>query len=444
MSTALGLASVTAVLRDLLNNGLIDHDVTGSLGGNVNVTALPPDRIDASSATSQLNLFLYQVTPNAGWRNEGLPTRDSNGNRVSNPPLALDLHYLMTAYGADELHSEILLGYGMQLFHETPILTRDAIRRSLAPPSNVPAPGALPPALQALFASELAEQPEMIKVVPQALSTEEVSRLWAAFGTKYRPTAAYMASVVLIQSRQSTRAALPVRQRNIYVIPFRHPYIEDLRSEENAANTVAPGQPVLSGHHLLIRGRELRGDVTKVNLGGFELLPDSVDVQPSQIRVQIPAALKAGVQGVQVIHDIDMGTPPEPHSGVSSNLAAFVLRPAIVPPVQVLNLQDLGSGLRAANLDVTVSPAVGDNQSVVLFLNESVAVASPPPLPPVAYSFVAPPRSSSPPDEAITLRIPISGVRTGSYLVRVQVDGAESPLVADAGGQFIGPQVTLL
>ena len=45
MSNALAIGAVTAVLRDLLNNGLVDHDVTGSLGGNVTVSALPPDRI---------------------------------------------------------------------------------------------------------------------------------------------------------------------------------------------------------------------------------------------------------------------------------------------------------------------------------------------------------------------------------------------------------------
>jgi len=161
MSNALAIASVTAVLKDLLNNGLIDHKVDASVG-EVIVSTLPPDRIDAldSQKKSRLNLFMYQVTPNVGWRNVGLPARNGNGDRVRNPPLALDLHYLLSAYGAEELHAEILLGYGMQLFHETPVLTREAIRRSLAPPSPVTAGGDLPPAMAALFTSELADQVE--------------------------------------------------------------------------------------------------------------------------------------------------------------------------------------------------------------------------------------------------------------------------------------------
>ena len=46
MSTALAIASVTAVLKDLLNNGVIDHDLAAHVG-EVVVSALPPDRIDA-------------------------------------------------------------------------------------------------------------------------------------------------------------------------------------------------------------------------------------------------------------------------------------------------------------------------------------------------------------------------------------------------------------
>ncbi|MBS0181091.1 MAG: DUF4255 domain-containing protein [Nitrospira sp.] len=177
MGNALAIAAVTAVLKDLLNNGLIDHNVTGAVGSNVTVSALPPDRVFAPGVQegNQLNLFLYQVAPNVGWRNIGLPSRDEQGGRLTNPPLALDLHYLLTAYGAEDLHAEVLLGYAMQLLHETPVLTRQSIRTALQPS---PVNGAiLPPALQALSASELADQVEQIKIVATALNSEEMSKL---------------------------------------------------------------------------------------------------------------------------------------------------------------------------------------------------------------------------------------------------------------------------
>jgi hypothetical protein len=440
VSTALAIASVTAVLRDVLNNGLAANNVTGAIGASVTATALPPDRIDTTAAPppSQLNLFLYQVAPNAGWSNVNFPARDSNGNRISNPPLALDLFYLLTAYGADELHSEILLGYGMQFLHETPMLTRDAVRRSLAPQIGDP------PALQALSASELSEQVELIKLTPATLSTEEISKLWAAFGAKYRPTAAYRASVVLIESKQPTKPALPVRARNVYVVPFRHPTIEVIRSEENATNSQFPGQPILSGHHLIILGKQLRGDRTRVNIGGIVVEPPGGEVHDDSIRVLLPDQLRAGIQGLQVLQFIDMGTPPVPHSGISSNLAAFVLRPAITAPVSVSDLQDLGGGLRAATLGLTIDPAVGDTQRVVVLLNEFNPLASPPPSAPLAYGFVVPPRDvTSPPDETSFISVPITAVQTGTYLIRVQVDGAESPLESDAEGQYNAPLVTI-
>ena len=71
MSTALAIAGVTAVLRDLLNDGMVNHNVSGMLGSNVTVSVLAPDRVVPvnGAEASQINLFLYLVTPNPGWRN---------------------------------------------------------------------------------------------------------------------------------------------------------------------------------------------------------------------------------------------------------------------------------------------------------------------------------------------------------------------------------------
>lgn len=263
MSSPLAIAAVTAVLRDLLNDGLIDHDVSSALG-NVTVTAMPPDRIPltGSSAQTQLNLFLHQVTPNQGWRNVGLPSRDESGARLVNPPLALDLHYLLTAYGVDELHAEILLGYAMHLLHETPVLDRQAISTAVA---GATVPGSiLPPAFQALSASDLADQVEQIKIIPVTQSTEEMSRLWSALQAHYRPTAAYQASVVLIQARAPGRNPLPVltrgprdptdgRERGVVATPGLIPPFPLLTAAEPPNRQLAArlGDPlILSGHNL--------------------------------------------------------------------------------------------------------------------------------------------------------------------------------------------------
>lgn len=451
MSSALAIASVTAVLKDLLNNALIDHDVDASIG-EVIVSTLPPDRIDAldPQKKSRLNLFMYQATTNSGWRNVGLPARNDSGERVSNPPLALDLHYLLTAYGAEELHGEILLGYGMQLLHETPVLTRDAIRRSLAPPSTVVAGGDLPPAFAALFTSELAEQIEQIKIVPSALSTEEMSRMWSAFQAKYRPTAVYHVSVVLIESKGSTRSALPVRARKVKVIPFKQPIIEQINSRATPADEIVSGQPIMPGYQLVLVGSQLSGEDTRVLISGIEVPSNQLSVTDSQIIAPIPDELIAGVQGVQVVHKTLLGSPPVPHRGVESNIAAFVLRPRI-ENIGISDQLGAGNSLRSANLNLTVEPAIGDTQRVVLVLNQFLPIASPPPGTEVnldAYSFVAPIRRvlsppTSPPGPSENITIPIKGVRAGSYLVRIQVDGAESPLGTNPAGQYVSPLLTI-
>lgn len=447
MSTALAIASVTAVLKDLLNNGLIDHDLTASVG-DVTVSSLPPDRITTdANEKSSLNLFLYHVTPNAAWRNASLPSRNPDGERLTNPPLALDLHYLLTAYGERDLHAEILLGYGMQLLHETPVLTRDAIRRSLAPPSPVEDPAStLPADLRHLFTSELAEQLEQIKITPQTQSTEEISKLWSAFQTHYRPSASYQASVVLIESKRSTRAALPVRARNIYGVPFRQPVIEEIQSQKNPAAPVLRHEPILATHTLVLVGTNLRGDQTRVRVGEIEVTPAPTDIETARISFQLPADLRAGVQGVQVVHSMLMGTPPLPHRAVESNVAAFVLRPRIkIPTLNVTDTAADGGDFVAATINFDIVPEAGKSQRVRLILDEFNPPNS---RLPRSYSFARPNPFTldplvEPPETTASLSIPVRGVAPGNYLVRVQVDGAESVLKRDAGEMYNAPQITI-
>lgn len=448
MSSALAIASVTAVLKDLLNNGLIDNDINKVVSGEVTVSALSPDKLEstAANAPSQLNLFLYNVSPNCGWRNREFPSHDARGDRISNPPLALNLHYLLTAYGQQELDAEILLGYGMQLLHETPVLSRAAIRRSLMPPTPVGGGTSIPEALRDLSTSELAEQFEQIRITPEYLSVEEISKLWTAFGSKYRPTAGYLITVVLIESQQSTRTPLPVLSRNLYVRTFRQPFIQEVLSQKKAGDPILRNEPFLVEQNLVLRGEQLKGDLTIVRISGTELVPDPANVSGEQIIVEIPTTLKAGVQGVQVIHRIPMGYAELAHTGIESNMVSFVLRPRITGKPDVKGVTGTGSDPRAANVDLTVAPDVYPSQRVRLLLNEMQEPASvPSSTPPSAHSFALPnPNAISsvasiPPAPTGKLRFPVSGVKAGKYLVRVQIDGSESIPKLGAGGVFDGP-----
>jgi uncharacterized protein DUF4255 len=201
MSSALALASVTAVLRSLLQNGLVDRGVAGGIGDAVTISALPPDRIaTGAEERPQLNLFLYQVTPHTGMRALGLAPQESERPRQA--PLALELHYLLTAYGAQDFQTEILIGYALQLLHEQPVLNPDTIRTALASLSSTEGGRVVPPTVRALADFDLAGQVEQIKMEPQFLTTEEMSKLWSALQARYRPSAAYKVSLVLIRGQK--------------------------------------------------------------------------------------------------------------------------------------------------------------------------------------------------------------------------------------------------
>ncbi len=413
MSTPLALATVTAVLQNFIQNSIVEHDLAATLGGSITVSSEPPDRIDdRASSVDRINLFLFQATENQGWRNAAFPSRNANGDRISNPPLALDLNYLLTAYGSGPLHAEALLGLAMFVLHEMPVLTRDAIRAvTLAPPQ--------PALLAGLTSSELADQIEQIKIVPQVMSVEEISKIWSALQSQYRPTAVYKASVVLVQSEKSIRPALPVQSRTITVLPFQRPTIGLIQSQENDAAPVVQNQPILAGYNLVIDGQLLRGDLTRVMIDDDEIVPDVSRVTPTRITIPLPGTLQPGLHSVQVIHPIDFGTgfPSEPHRGFESNVAAFVLAPQITTPSPV-NV--------AANstLSLDIAPPIGPAQRATLLVGPStISIPARPPNDPPASS----------------LDFPIPAMAAGDYLLRVQIDGAESPVSIGGSGVFDQP-----
>jgi hypothetical protein len=425
MSNFLAVATVTAGLVQLLQSR-VSQDVSGAT-----VTNVRPESNGAGLPNIGVNLFLYQVTPNPHWRNEDLATRDTQGRLRRKPRLALDLHYLLTFYGDEvQLEPQRVLGSVARTLNDQPVLTRALI----ADAQN---------ANPALAASNLADENELVRFTPMALSLEELSKLWSVFfQIPYTLSMAYQGTLVFLESDAAPRTSLPVLARTVRVRPFRQPAIQEVRGQGSPLN------PILPGSTLLIRGRQLRGDQTSLLVAGIEVHPAAVS--PAEIRISLseppfPAGeLRAGVQGVQVVHryvfglpgDPNTPSPADPHHGVESNVAPFVLRPAITQPVQALNVQNDPNNTRRGEIRVALDPTVGQKQRVVLLLNGTAPQDAP------AYTFAAPSRSA---DET-TLDIPFARVEPGAYLVRVQVDGAESLLEQDTDPNdpvFSGPQVNI-
>ncbi len=414
MSNALAIAGVTAVLREVLGEGMINQNVSGILGSTVTISALPPDRVVPSNGTepTQLNLFLHQITFNSGWRNHGLPSRDGSGrHRLSNPPLALDLHYLLSAYGAEEFHSEILLGYGMQVLHDRPVLDRPMIAAVLSPS------GSLPPALRALADCGLADQVEQIKLVPEVLSTEEMSKLWTATQSHLRPSAAYLATVVLIESTQPVRASLPVlsrgpvvdgRESGVMVEPSLlppFPTIERVTPADGQPTATVGAMLELTGHHLDGTDRAVVFSNVRFEIGQEvdedEALTSKEENPASGVRVPVPN-LPVGVY--QVAARMVRPNETEPHT---SNQLAMTLGPKITTHPTTVARDGSGS----VTITLSCQPDVRPGQRVSLLLGTTEVAAQP-------WSTVT-----------STFTFVIEQAPVGTHLFRLRVDGIDSPLI---------------
>ncbi len=412
MSNFLAIATVTAALSQNLDTA-VGIDVPGAGSSTDRPDALG----NGNEPTKGVNIFLYQATANTAWRNADLPTRSADGSLLQRPQVALDLHYLLTFYGSErQLVPQRIMGSAVRTLHARPVLTRQGIRDAVAR-NNF------------LAGSELAEEVELVKFTPIPLSLEELSKLWSVFfQTPYTLSTAYKATVVLIEGKAPPQPALPVRARNLYVFPFQQPVVEQVMAQEGRAH------PIFADSTLQVFGRHLLGEVTRVRVGGHEL--DAQEISNTRITLSLAGlTVQAGVNGLQVIHERMMGDPPTAHPGVESNVAPFVLHP-VVGDVRATTADAEGNETDSVHVAVSVNPPVGKQQRVSLLLNELVGQGT--------YSFPAPPRQM---DVTDTVSVPVAPAQPGEYLVRVQVDGADSLLTAaEAAAQptgFDNPVVTI-
>jgi hypothetical protein len=410
VSNFLAVATVTAALQQLLQ-AAAGADVVGAKVNTGRPETTP------SSTPPRVNIYLYQVAPNPALRNDDLPTRSSAGQAVQRPRAALDLHYLLTFYGSeDELEPQRLLGSVVRTLHSAPIVTAELIQ------AVITAATATPPMHPSLANTDLADQIDRVKFVPLSLNLEELSKLWSSFfQTPYALSVAYQASVVLIEQVIPVAPALPVLERDISVLPFRQPFIETVVSQGGA------DLPILATSTIDILGGDLMGDVTVVRIAGSDQSPSSA----SPARIVLPLSfvslltLRAGPQTVQVVQHPLLGSPPVPHSGLASNVAAFTLHP-------VVSSVTATAGGAPWTVTVHVDVTVGPTQEVVLALLDPATGQR-------IHVFAAATRSA----DSTTLAFPVTGVPAGDHIVQVFIDGADSPLQRDAGGNLLGPKVTL-
>jgi Pvc16 N-terminal domain len=387
MSDSLAIAAVTATIKNLLFTG-VNADVAGAV-----ISTKPPDRVRTNAQDNRVNLFLYQTSLDAAWRNQDLPGVTKNGEE-GRPPLPLSLYYLVTAYAEndEEILSHRLLGSAMRVLHDHPVLDGADIKLALAE-------------------SDLNEQIEHVRVTPQPMTLEEMSKLWTTFQTQYRLSSAYQASVVLIESKLPARAPVPVLTRSddkdtgpvaeASTIPPL-PTIEGVTAPNKQPSARLGDEVQLTGHQLAAT-TSVR--VTHAHLGVSVDIPPPplVEVTGELVRFRLPGVstnLPAGLCSVVAVASAQ-GKPDR-----LTNAAPLEIAPTVI---------QANAAVQANTGEVTVtvkcSPNVLPGQNAQLLLSDLQV-----PLGPVL----------GPTD---TLVFTSSVIPKGKYYLRLRVDSVDSLLV---------------
>jgi uncharacterized protein DUF4255 len=198
VSNALAIATVTQALALQLERQLPpDIDFAVSVQTRRPHTEPP--------AEPSITVFCYQVTPDVALRNADLPTRASDGTLLARATAALDLHYLISAYGEEnELVGQRLIGSVVRTLHENPILPRDVIEAAAQRPY--------------LDGSDLAAAVQRVRLTPTQMDVDETSKLWGMFHqTPYVLSVVYQAALVLLEGREVSQQRPPVRERTVKV-----------------------------------------------------------------------------------------------------------------------------------------------------------------------------------------------------------------------------------
>lgn len=340
MSDFHAIGGVSETLRSLLLDRM---ELPGELAGTPLRVTIGSPRSDVlnqftTAETPRVNLFLFRVVENGWLKNQEIPG-SGNPSAHGHPPLSLDLHYLLTAYGTrdvatnfQESLSHFLLGSAMRVFHDHAIVTEDHL--TVRDPVGTP-----------LLHDSLRGEFERIKLSLEPVTLEDLSKVWTALTQPYRVSAAYHVSVVQIESRRQNHFPRRVKEppnsgARIYAVPFRYPRIQEIAvrwQDDPLVERPYPYARVLDT--LVLKGTNLSSTQTRLKVGGLEfgvgltrdtriefvlpdtLLPDGTPVFPDK-------QLQPGAQTVEVLLSI----PELPAAGMPSNQAVFMLTPRVIPP----------------------------------------------------------------------------------------------------------------
>ncbi|MBT9314526.1 DUF4255 domain-containing protein [Leptothoe spongobia] len=402
MSNSLAIAAVTTTLQSLINQGI------RSAIDSATVTAVTLEKAQANGDSNRINLLLYHAMPKLELGHQQSLQPRGKVRTPQKTSVALDLYYLVAAYGENgsEAKSHLLLGRVIQFLSDG--LTLGAAEIETATARELPN-------------SDLHRQLEKIQISPVALTFEEMSKVWQVLQNPYRPSVALKVSVIMIDIGGPVGGAMPVLSRSgvgdgPFVMPGLPPMITGI--------TLPHRQPSARvGDRVLVRGEHFAGDAVTVQLR-HPLLAKPIDLVP-----QVPPSATS----VET-----MLSPDSPWLAGFWTVAVGVLRasgsmrvsnefPLAVAPI-ISGLDPLEVSAGNVSLSLTCVPAVrGDQRVMLIWGDRTIAV----------YEMSHP--EDDPRASRLTFRI--RELTPGVYPVRLRVDGVDSmPVDVSAVPMQVDPQ----
>jgi hypothetical protein len=293
-----------------------------AVGQNVAVTAGPLDR---PVNGTRLNWFLYRITPAPALMNMESPQTGWQTRR-GRPPLALTLHYLLSADPGElsEDGNEIAVAHDaltstMMVLHEHAILGADTVITS-SPGRTI---SQLTSALDGLV--------EPVRITMDPVPLETITALWSSGVKSLRVSVAYQVSLVTVPSPVPFTPGPPVQERIVAVSPSTGPKITAAQPE-----LASFGTPV----DVTVTGLGSTIDVTLSRLDGDPDDPADGRPDPGSTHSTGPWRLAAA-----------------PARG---GLSVSLPNPLLVPGRRVLSVTNVVDGLPAAtgSTALTIAPAV--------------------------------------------------------------------------------------
>jgi Pvc16 N-terminal domain len=176
MSSYLVISAVSEALRQLLWQEFEPDPLVQPIVGSEQAIVFSNPTETGTQPANRLSIWLYRVTENPYLKNQPA-TRANGADSARQPPLALDLHYLVTPFAPSGDLDHVLLGKTMQVLYDNAVTLL-----------RIPANG-------------IAEE---LRVILATLTLEELTRVWEALREPYRLSIGYLVRVTQVESLRTT------------------------------------------------------------------------------------------------------------------------------------------------------------------------------------------------------------------------------------------------